>query len=151
MEKGVDQMKLDPNRRDLLERMDIWLATCVGASTSEASVRKNLSGTKMKFAGVRFGANVSAQARSARLSPSFEKFVRSVGIECIRHCRGFKKVTAECQKNALGYGNMKGLTVTVWNVPTSTYTALWAPGVVAGEPWCPLFVRRGYVQNLVVG
>ncbi|WP_420869819.1 phosphoribosyltransferase-like protein [Bradyrhizobium septentrionale] len=53
-------------------------------------------------------------------------------------------------KNALGYGNSEGRTVTLWNVSTSTFTALWCPGVVDGEPWFPLFIRRGYAGRLIV-
>lgn len=55
---------------------------------------------------------------------------------------------------ALGYDNLEGLCITAFNVPTSTYTALWYAGFYdsAGtkRPWRPLFPRIGTIDRLVL-
>jgi hypothetical protein len=51
--------------------------------------------------------------------------------------------------DALGYGGTASVMVTPFNVPSHTLTALWCPGLVEGEAWVPLFLRRGYRKHLV--
>ncbi len=65
-------------------------------------------------------------------------------------------------ERTLGYGQLQGLMVTPFNVPTSTYTALWCPGSYAPDPdkaadpaadrfpWIPLFIRNGMFRYLVL-
>jgi hypothetical protein len=43
---------------------------------------------------------------------------------------------------ALGYGNRGMLLASPFNVPTQTFTPLWARGVVNGAAWMPLMPRR---------
>lgn len=43
---------------------------------------------------------------------------------------------------ALGYGNRGMLLASPFNVPTQTFTPIWARGSVAGQEWCPLLPRR---------
>jgi deoxynucleoside triphosphate triphosphohydrolase SAMHD1 len=56
----------------------------------------------------------------------------------------------DCLKDALGYGNAEGLLTTIFNVPVSTITALWCPGLFERRPWMPLLLRRGYLEQLVI-
>jgi HD superfamily phosphohydrolase len=157
IEKGIELSALDKNRRELFEQLNIWLATCVGTNESERRVMDNLEKSKIMFRGIRFGAALSykdskSEKSQTEWSPSNQliEFLRQVGAECIRHARGLSKIAKSCMADSLGYGNYEGQTVTLWNVPTSTYTALWCPGMVEGEPWFPLFIRRGYVEDLII-
>jgi len=153
-EKGIELTPLDRNRRELFEGLEVWLATCVGATESEHGVLQNLRDSKINFGGLRYGQNVTngnpPAGRLAKKRPPLIEFLRSVGKECVRHCRALPEITNDCLANSLGYENREGMTVTLWNVPTSTYTALWSPAIIGGEPWCPLFIRRGYVGNLII-
>lgn len=149
-EDGIERLELNPNAKLLLSQLQIRLATCVGKKESESYVRQKLefAADTLRFSGSKFGEPLSADA--AQLQPQFRDYLAHVGSECLRSSRGLPVADAYCQSNALGYENSQGRAVTLWNVPTSTFTALWCPGVVDGEPWFPLFIRRGYANRLVV-
>lgn len=55
-----------------------------------------------------------------------------------------------CRARGFGFGNHGGITITNHNVPASTVTALWQPGVLRGRPWIPLFMRRGRFADLTL-
>ena len=155
-EVGIELFELDNNAKLLLRSLNLRLATCVGKDTGNASVRENLliAGDSLNFCGVIFGRdlalNPSGVATSAPIKSEFLNFLKTVGEECMRSAADLEEVDDSCRSKALGYGNSQGRTITLWNVPTSTFTALWCPGIVDGEPWFPLFIRRGYADKLVV-
>lgn len=148
-EAGIETNRLQPNEISLLSELEIRLATCVGKPGSDDSIRKKLApaGQSLKFGGSAFGERLDAMSAVQTLRGPFLEFLRRAGAGCIQ-TSGLEEADAE--KDALGYGNAQGRTVTLWNVPTSTYTALWCPGIVDGEPWFPLFIRRGYASKLIV-
>lgn len=150
-EDGIESFELEPNAKLLLSGLEIRLATCVGKSGSEAFVRKNLeiASGSLDFCGLSFGKELT-MASSSSLESNFREFLARVGTECMRSARDMAAADDDCRSKALGYGNSEGRTVTLWNVPTSTITAFWCPGIVDGEPWFPLFIRRGYADKLVV-
>jgi deoxynucleoside triphosphate triphosphohydrolase SAMHD1 len=150
-EDGIESFELSPNARKLLAQLDLRLATCVGKSESEGSVRKLLesAGRALSFGGLRFGKAL-AEPGTAPLESGFRKYLDDVGTQCLRYVRGPDADEMTCRTDSLGYGGSEGRTVTLLNVPTSTYTAFWCPGIVDGEPWFPLFIRRGYAEKLVV-
>ena len=95
--------------------------------------------------------------RSGNLSP-FEKFLSHVGASVYAHAKYGKSLKdlnraqrQACKNNALGYDNMGGRYVTHRNVPVSTFTAIWCPGIYEDRPWMPLAIRRGYSKKLVLG
>jgi HD superfamily phosphohydrolase len=93
-----------------------------------------------------------------KLRGPFADYLRQVGASIYCHTKfqvtlsaaspGQRKVSEE---NALGFGNMAGQNLTFRNVPVSTLTPIWCPGVFEGRPWMPLAARRGYVDSLVLG
>lgn len=96
--------------------------------------------------------------RFVKMTEGFEKFLSSVGASVYAHAKydrqydQLKRIEQQtCRTNSLGFGNVRGTTFTFRNVPVSTLTALWCPGVYDGRPWVPLGVRRGYVKKLVLG
>lgn len=82
------------------------------------------------------------------------EFFQHVGEACLRWCRTRDIEGApdedSLQRDALGYDARKGCLATIFNVPTSTVTAIWCPGVVDTLPWVPLLIRRGYQRHLVL-
>jgi hypothetical protein len=150
-EDGIESLELDSNAKLLLGKLKIRLATCVGKKESESLVRTNLeiANRRLTFCGLNYGEEL-ATALWGSLVPEFRKFLEHVGSECMRSARGLETADDDCHSKALGYGNSEGRTVTLWNVPTSTFTAIWCPGIVDGEPWFPLFIRRGHANKLVV-
>jgi deoxynucleoside triphosphate triphosphohydrolase SAMHD1 len=149
-EAGIEHVTLQPNERALLGQIDLWFVTCVGKAESNALIREKLqvADNLLKYKGTRFAQSLDSSDSGAELSSAFEEFLRNVGAACVTSSSEVGGGAPD--ENALGYGNSRGRTVTLWNVPTSTFTALWCPGIVDGEPWCPLFIRRGYAEMLVV-
>jgi HD superfamily phosphohydrolase len=150
-EDGIEAFELPPNAKELLAQLEIRLATCVGKKGCDASVRTNFQFTngKLNFRGLKYGEEL-AQTKKGQITSEFRTFLEIVGTECIRYTKGLDAADDDCRSKALGYGNSEGRTVTLWNVPTSTFTAFWCPGIIDGEPWFPLFIRRGYAEKLVV-
>jgi HD superfamily phosphohydrolase len=93
---------------------------------------------------------------SPALSGELRDFLAEVGhglLKAIRH--GMGAIDAEqdeaLRRDALGYGNIGSIMVTPTSAPSHAITALWCPGTHAGQPWLPLFLRRGYRKHLVFG
>jgi HD superfamily phosphohydrolase len=154
-EVGIEKVALDLNSQQRFSQLNVRLATCVGKPSSELEVKKNLAfvGHAINFTGLCYSqdlANQSPAVAATPLSVPFQAFLQHVGEECIRESARLPSVDDDCRSKALGYGNSMGRTVTLWNVPTSTFSALWCPGIVDNEPWFPLFIRRGYADDLVI-
>lgn len=66
-----------------------------------------------------------------------EEFLGAVGEQLMR-----PRWQEQAKDHTLGYHNQKSLLVFSHNVPTSTVSALWAKGEVAGHLWLPMFQRR---------
>ncbi|BAM90119.1 metal dependent phosphohydrolase [Bradyrhizobium oligotrophicum S58] len=152
-EAGIEFFELDDNAKSRLRELKVRLCTCVGKDDSYGNVERHLAfvDAGLKFLGLSYGRALAADPLSpTEIAPAFLDFLRHVGEECIRSVSELPVIDDVCRSKALGYGNTQGRTVTLWNVPTSTFTALWCPGIVDDEPWFPLFVRRGYADRLVV-
>jgi deoxynucleoside triphosphate triphosphohydrolase SAMHD1 len=90
---------------------------------------------------------------SADLTPKMREFLRAVGYSLQKSLRADnqilnEKIEESLRGRALGYGGHCGLSTSYFNVPTSTLTAFWCPGLYNGRPWLPLLIRRGYSQHL---
>jgi HD superfamily phosphohydrolase len=92
----------------------------------------------------------------ADMSQELRKFLTRVGADVLTYCRSRQQdtdpadVRAGAEDDALGYSGKRCLLTTMFNVPTSTITALWCPGTSGGRPWVPLLIRRGYLSNLIL-
>jgi hypothetical protein len=91
------------------------------------------------------------------LSGGLRDFLAEVGYQLLRGVRhGEVQTLGEAEEealrgDALGYGNIGTVIVTASSAPSHALTALWCPGVYDGQPWIPLFLRRGYRKKLVLG
>jgi hypothetical protein len=113
---------------------------------------------------IEWGQSLEDASGKGIISEEMRAFLREVGTGLL-----LRKFTREMSENALeiakkfalGYGELEGLLVTPFSVPTSTYPAFWCPGFretspVQGEPainqpWVPLFIRTDMLQHLVLG
>lgn len=100
---------------------------------------------------------LAARTSEALKDAGFVDFLGDVGqsaLAWVRHGKEFQELSSEqrkqCQKDRLGYDNVKGLTLTSRNVPVSTLTCLWAPGKYRQLPWMPLALRRGYGKQIIL-
>jgi hypothetical protein len=155
-EQGIEDRPLSPNDQDRLRAVRVSLAVC--ATDTEAIERLAVVAADLQitFEGIHSG---HAVAGTAQLSNELREELRLIGTELLLHCRWRKdhpgetpsaELAGRCAEDALGYGGKCGLLATLFSVPASTITALWCPGIYNGEPWVPLFLRRGYFDHLVL-
>jgi HD superfamily phosphohydrolase len=90
------------------------------------------------------------------LSGPLREFLAEVGrglLRAIRHGDAPVDAAADAAlaADAVGYGGIGSVMVTPTSAPSHAITALWCPGAYAGQPWLPLFLRRGYRKHLVFG
>lgn len=154
-EAGVEEASLAPNEIERLREVDLALAVCYGTTDADQRLRKAAEGLDLKFLGVFQGEPLSIQADWKSELPELADELREIGKSILLSGRRSSdppspKEQAFSERNALGYGNQAALLVTMFNVPTSTVTALHRPGVYKEEAWVPLFFRRGYFDRLVL-
>lgn len=159
-EAGIDDSMLSENARSLMAQLSVGIAVCVKGNRAEANLRGSLADLPFgRFLGIYAGDSLDHSASDFDALPDeLQTFLRTVGSSVLRHARRREPqwvdkpsvLEERCEADALGYGGLKGMLVTPFNVPTSTLPALWCPGMVNGEPWMPLFIRRGYLRHLVV-
>lgn len=96
-------------------------------------------------------------ASGPNLSQELTSFLAETGYGLLRELRhaGLPDLDgaqeASLRGDALGYGNVGTVMVTTTSAPSHALTALWCPGIIQGQAWIPLFLRRGYRRNLVLG
>lgn len=157
-EKGISDRAFDRRDQELFKAMRVGVAVCVGTQEADDRLRGKLASLGMtEFLGVAYSQ--PPRPTSLELSEHLRSFLAEVGADLLATCRydkddGIHSLRDEekrpCLGNALGYGNKAGLVVTAFNVPVSTITALWCPGIARSMPWMPLALRRGYLQHLVL-
>jgi hypothetical protein len=106
------------------------------------------------------GLKISDEMTKPRIfNPQLQSFLASVGKDVLAYARYSRtdgtvglapKERASCETDSRGYSGAGALLVTPFSVPTGTYPAFWCPGFFAGAAWMPLFIRRGYVDRLVL-
>lgn len=155
-ELGVTEAKLDEQCLEKLRKANVAIAICEGSNAGIPEVTRVIKDLGIvNFVDI-FIAN--ALQRTSALSPELKDFLSRVGADLIAYKEFSGKRASQlqpsesraCVDNALGYGNAGGLLTTYVNVPTSTLTCLWCPGIARGHPWMPLLLRRGYIDQLII-
>jgi HD superfamily phosphohydrolase len=158
-EKGIEESELLPNDQQRLR--DVQVAICVCAGTDEANARLKTVCASLglaNFIGVRYGQSITT-VDNAEIEPAFKAELEKIGASVLEYCRwghdnrktkAPETVMSACKRDAFGYSGLGGRVATMLSVPASTITALWCPGTYNGEPWVPLFLRRGYFEHLVL-
>lgn len=175
-EQNIDESQLsDVDRqkiKTLIRSARLAICVCVGASKQageklswitkkldEAAIEGSSQDSLFEAApvSIRIVCAEELSSQSRKPQTDFESFLSQVGAQCYAHAKyssSYVDLSRErrriCDRNALGFGNACGTTLTYRNAPVSTYTALWCPGIFEGRPWIPLAIRRGYVKSLVL-
>ncbi|MBB5036177.1 phosphoribosyltransferase-like protein [Prosthecobacter dejongeii] len=157
-ERGIFQHALRPQDQIALRKIP-W-AAIVAVGTQEAEDRLKEVAAEIKignFKGLYFHEGLDSNCLEAdcELSHYLEEVGRNVLSWTRANAVAFDNLTPadkeSCARDALGYDGKRGLLATIFNIPVSTCTALWCPGIHRGQPWVPLMIRRGYLNKLVVG
>jgi hypothetical protein len=166
------QTPLSPKELEVVKKMPVAFAFALAddkrVSDLASKIRELLAPVGVNFAPevIFFGESLgkySGSAGSSVISTQLREFLRTVGRQVIRPHVARDNATmsetqldAECERKALGYDNSEGLLATSLNVPSSTYTALWCPGMYRATPegpelaWLPLLIRDGHARNAVL-
>lgn len=153
-EENVSFVPLTQERIEKFRAVRTAIAICVGNASSTLAVNE----TAVELGLNNFlGVSAAEEGGQVELSPALEEFMSKVGTDLIAYrkyaCNSSdlaEDELAECARDALGYGNGRNLVATYLNVPTSTLTCFWHPGMFNGHPWMPFVIRRGYVTRLIV-
>jgi hypothetical protein len=122
----------------------------------------NIEATAMSvgFNGLKVIFTKDIASAKPNISTGLASFLDNVGYQLLRRIGHPEKDPtvalpaereAELRANASGYGGHGSVMTTETGAPTHSLTALWCPGVYNGEPWLPIFLRRGYRKHLVLG
>ncbi|TCP96361.1 HD superfamily phosphohydrolase [Sphingomonas sp. PP-F2F-A104-K0414] len=146
---------LTPEEWEELRTRSFGIAVAVGADA--ASKRLKAAADELGASG--YQGFFCGEILGARLTwpNDLRVFLETVGadlvaqskFDCVRSELNTAESQSACDHRRFGYGNHGGITVTNHNVPASTVTALWQPGMHEGKPWIPLFIRRGRLKNLI--
>lgn len=153
-EQNIEVSALRPSTRRHFEKGSIALAFVFGTDAGKARI-ENVA-RELGFDGLQASFHNSLPSRRPHMSEPMRRFLTEVGTELLKRVRyGNAVVTPEhmaaLRSDALGYGGEASVIMTLFNAPSHAITALWCPGVFAGQPWLPLFLRRGYRKHLVLG
>lgn len=147
---------LPPGAWETLKSRHLGVMVAIGAGAADEKLRTTAAALKLSgFQGLFIGEPLSA---GPEWPPELRSFLEDVGRDLLaqrRHGIRYAEMDegtekTECDGHCFGYGNHGGITVTTANVPASTVTALWQPGVRNGMPWIPLFIRRGRLRELIL-
>lgn len=156
-EQGIFDRQLRTMDQKALREKPWAIAVAVGTTEAESRVREIAKELALDFfQGLHFHAALDGV--SLKAERRLQDYLEQVGREVLAWARlgkSFSEISeddqAACARDALGYNGQQGLLATVFNVPVSTCSALWCPGIYRSEPWVPLMIRRGYLKKLVVG
>lgn len=147
---------LEPDGWNELKGRRWGIMVAVGAEDAQTRLRRTAAFLGLSgFSGLFVGAPLT----SGLVWPlELKAFLEDVGRDLLaqrRHGVPYAELgegldKEACDNHCFGYGNHGGITATNANVPASTVTALWQPGIRNGVPWIPLFIRRGRLGELIL-
>lgn len=157
-EGGIYRTALSTEEQEKFKKLRLGIAICAGKKSAEEGLKKLLADELhfLNFLGLYLGQDLDDRPKT-HIPENLYKFLKNVGAEVLAHYRQGKaladldeKTQQECLEDGAGYGDAQWLLATPYNVPTSTFTALWCPGMYQGRPWFPLLIRRGHLKELIV-
>lgn len=149
------QGALSPDVISFLRTRETLLWVCAGRTEANTVLTKCLKKYGLNgFRGLRWKDDLG---QSFKGSNELKTFLTDVGRSLIAWSR-YQKAYAgctpierdSCRKDAFGYNGVGALVTTSLNVPTSTVTALWLPGLAGDVPWMPLLIRNNKMRHLVI-
>ena len=116
---------------------------------------------------VEFGKALEDTNVSSKLTPDLKSFLANVGRQVLARrfeLEGKDSPISEAEKHSLGYSGLQSAYAHSLNVPTTTLTAFWCPGVVLNSvrysadatknftmPWLPMFIRSKHTKYMTIG
>jgi hypothetical protein len=130
----------------------VRIVVCAGRALASERLTVCLSDLGFtNFAGLFYSRQIGAVDQWA---DELRDYLTGVGRSVLTWSRRDKTQTEAgrkfCVDNAFGYGAAGGLLITTTNVPSSTVTALWCPGIHNQSPWMPLVIRQNKLRHLVL-
>jgi hypothetical protein len=151
-EQNIDLTDLPDRVKELFQKGPVELQFVYGTQSGKKRIES--SAKTVGFSGVSATFANEIHPVSLRMSSGLQDHLQLVGEKLLRAVRfpGQSPTADEIkslQVDALGYGGTASIIVTPFNVPSHTLTAFWCPGIIDGEAWVPIFLRRGYRKHLV--
>ena len=116
---------------------------------------------------VEFGKALEDTNVASKLTHDLKCFLSEVGRQVLAQRferEGKDNPVSEAEKHALGYSSLQSAYAHSLNVPTTTLTAFWCPGVVSNSvrysadetrdftmPWLPLLLRSKHTKYMAIG
>ncbi len=155
-ERKIIETPLQGDEGERFRSRPVHLLSYVGRKAAGPELAELLNKHGMRRFG---GLRVVQELEAARAwPPELRSFLTEVGLRLMAWTTYGKipedltpSELEDCNGRSFGYGNFGALLTTDDNVPTSTVTALWCPGLVQGRPWMPLLLRKGKLRHLIVG
>jgi len=168
-EKNYFADKLNATQIDFIRKNGISFAFAAAYAKGTEELGKYLveQDVKQDLIRIEFGKALEETNVEAKLLPDLKTFLSDVGKQVLAQRferEGKEDPNAEAMKHSLGYSNLQSAYAHSLNVPTTTLTALWCPGVVSSSvrlsetesteismPWLPLLLRSKHTKYLTVG
>jgi hypothetical protein len=155
-EDALFDIAIEPELWANILKRPVHLVVCAGRPEAQTRISAAAAQAGLtRFAGLKYSHAIQ---EAYEWPNDLRVFLSEVGASLMaytKHQKGIDELgpdqRAACEAKAFGYGNVGGLLATATNVPTSTITALWSPGMHRGAPWMPLMIRQGKIRNLVIG
>jgi len=154
-ERNIDIGRAGDSTLAFLKKGKVRLAFVHGTAAGKARIASAAS--DLGFSDLAAIYDEEIPPRPAGLSADLKDHLAKVGYQLLRGVRHGDASTLDAEQegalrgDVLGYGNVGTVMVTASSAPSHALTALWCPGVHDGQPWIPLFLRRGYRKDLVLG
>lgn len=170
-ERNIFQTKLPGLLSRALREQPLYLAFAYLGNDGESQIRRTCSEMEFNLMDVVGGTALAETSLDSKLTQGLKEFLRTVGtglmlnkaLPCYTGVKAenWSKELMTARQNALGYANFAGSLVTALNVPSSTLTAFWRPGLYdpkdeyegpmdAKVPWCPLFIRGTQYNRAII-
>ncbi|MBR0954144.1 phosphoribosyltransferase-like protein [Bradyrhizobium canariense] len=152
-EQNIDLTPLPSEVRKLFQNGPVELQFVYGTMAGKKRIES--AAAHLGFRGLTAKFANELNPASMQMTKELRGLLENIGQELLRGIRfpdgspPSADEVARLRADALGYNGVASVMVTPFNVPSHTITAFWCPGVVGGEAWIPLFLRRGYRKHLV--
>lgn len=157
-EKNITTEVLGPRAIEAFGTGNVALGFVYGSKIGQANLEETAG--SVGFNGLKVIFRHDIASAKPKMSMDLTGYLADVGRQLLRRVRhphhdAAVALAADAEQalraDALGYGGHGSVMTTESGGPTHSLTALWCPGIYNGEPWLPLFLRRGYRKHIVLG
>lgn len=168
---NIELRVLPEENREKLRQLKISFIFYVGHENGRNRLTETTRDLDLRLTtdGIHFKKNLEDLSGKSVLSDDIREFLSKVGYAVLYRRRRLRHPEEDpetwrsyAEANKLGFGGFEALIATALNVPSSTYPALWCPGVYWPDgdvndiedkealPWVPLLIRNDSARLLVL-